>query len=299
MTAAATRFVRLFAEGRDSVAVLSYGNTVQRPLPMTDHFLLEGPERISKLTCHDTTNTGEALEIAREELMSHRDPEAIEAVILFTDGQSNVLGANWPVKARGCTGGVGACTEPATVCQEGQSGQVPALLIPMSGRPVFEPIDTVEADERKWYSKQSGKSCFGAGALPNFAYMPEQDLHGVAFTGSHPLDRIAEGPYAGRIRLDSQKNLENAVSNQIENVTRQLRSAPNPALLYIVGFTPPAGAPGFPARDYLYQLTNDARGSTYNPKEPAGLTVVTDAPEGFYPSLQRIRENILEHATVR
>jgi hypothetical protein len=172
------RFSRLFAAGRDSVGIIAYGLAVEPTLPLTDRFQTEAPDRISKLQCFGATNTGEALEAAQKELAEHEDPEAINAVILFTDGVPNVLTANWPVKApmKGCRGQIGFCNQPPEICDEGAGGTLAGTLMPTYGEGHFEPPGLSEAEElnQERAKNRSINSCFGANAAENLAYIPEQ-----------------------------------------------------------------------------------------------------------------------------
>lgn len=97
LKASAIRFVDLFVEGRDSIAIIDFGLSVDIMLPMTERFQATAQQRISGMPCIGATNTGAALEAAYAELAKHEDPDAVNAAVLFTDDVPNVLSANWPV----------------------------------------------------------------------------------------------------------------------------------------------------------------------------------------------------------
>ncbi len=286
MKASATGFSRLFVDGRDWLSVISYAVTVQTVLPLTDQFRAEAPDRIAAIGCFGETNTGEALEIAQQELDRHPDPQAINAVILFTDGLPNVLTAKWPV------------TGPRQ-CAETKNGEVAASLRIESG--MFVQAGSSEKEERLYnMPRASPTSCFGDRRMIGFQSIPEIDLHGIPLTGSRALLRFPDGPFAGKIRLDSRSNRENATANQVENAARRLRTDPShPAFVYVIAFddSPDAdmAGPGGP----LKNLVNESSSPSFQQNQPAGSVIVAKGPEEFWPAFQRIRKEIISHAVVQ
>ena len=282
MKAAAARFSQLFVEGRDSVSVISFGGGVHVLLPLTDQFLQDAPQSISTLQCNGVTNTGEALEIAQEELARHEDPDAMKTVVLFTDGQPTALVASLPVKP-------GQCLGPFL-------GELPVLIEASGLESRVYPPDPDENDEARPDAKVKRGSCLAQQNIYNFPYLPEQDLRGVSVVGSHPLQRFADGPYAGRIRFDVPGNVLNAVANEVENAVRRLHAAPNPILVYVIGFENRSQRP-IPL-DYLRLLANDPSSARFDPKKPAGMAILTHDPEAFFPAFQSVRQDLVKHAMV-
>jgi hypothetical protein len=139
-------------------------------------------------------------------------------------------------------------------------------------------------------------SCFGQNALASYAYLPDQDLHGIPFSGSKALQRYTTGPYSGKIRVDVMQNIMDAGDNQVDAAASQLRSGSlNPPAVYIVAF------PGeFTASlEDLHTLANDRMSPSFDSSHPAGLAIMTSSPEEFFPAVQRVREDIIRRATVK
>jgi hypothetical protein len=302
MRGAARRFSRLFTDQRDSIGVISYSENVQLLVPLTDHFQPDAADRISKITCQGSTNTAEALEVAHQELARLDDPEATNVLILFTDGGANALSANWQLKdpAEKSCGGRSCARPPACVAEVQQGGGVPAVLEPLYGGPGitdfrFAVHPALVPGPAAAHVRVT--SCADPMGVTPFAFIPEQDVWGTSVAGSHPLERFADGPYAGRIQL-SLANLPNAFANEMENVARALRSGP-PVYIYLIGFVPNKPASAMESLDYFMQLTNDPAGVRFDRDQPEGLTIVTENPEDFWPAFQRVREEIIKHATVK
>jgi len=255
--------------------VISYGSAAETTLPLTDQFQTDAPDRIAKIECVGATNTGDALEVAQRELAKHDDPEAINAVILFTDGIPNVLTANWPVKALASECRDGSrdrrppCGAQLGICGEGPS-RVLAGTLTEDG--FFVPPNLSQADElrRDYLKNRSANSCFGRYAITNLAYIPEQDWRGGSVTASRPVERYKAGLYAGKIRIDSRDTVRNAIANQVENAARRIRSGPpNPAFLYVVGFKNPTAPDAVESLGSLQSLANDPAASSFDARQPA------------------------------
>jgi von Willebrand factor type A domain len=293
-------------DGRDSIGAVTYGFTVELTLPLTDHFQPDAADRISKIKCGGSTNTAEALEVARQELLRANDPEAINVVILFTDGGSGTISANWTLRdpAERWCGQPGFCGTPPACRDLPRTDPIPAIGFPWFGmnttdirgiefiaHPAIGSAAATAADAK---TNQCIDTHLG-GPIP-FAFLPEKDIAGVPFTGSRPLERFTDGPYAGKIRLNLGKNVLNAGANQMDNVASLLHgSGP---YIYVIGFESRPGT-GMESLDYFKRLANDPSGASFDRDLPAGLTIATDNVEDFWPAFQRIRQEIIKQATVK
>ncbi len=265
---AAIRFSRMFVNERDSLGIVSFSDVAELSLPLMDHFEADASDRISHLRCDGNTNTGEALEMAQRELAQHADPEAINAVILFTDG----------------------------LCAEAQ-GETQLLAVLRTDDNSNFRFRSIDAPPKR---NGGNNSCFDPihQHLDSFAYIPDNDLNGVPLTGSHLLERSITGRNAGKIRIDSTGNISSVLANQVENAAEQLRSGPNPAFVYAIGVTYTTTPPHAPSTDLLGQLVNHPQSPSFNPREPSGLVIMTRGPDEFWPAFLRVRQDIVDRATI-
>ncbi len=117
--------------------------------------------------------------------------------------------------------------------------------------------------------------------------------------GSHALERYQAGPLAGKIRVDSPETILNAIANQVENEAQRLRTGtPKPALVYVVGFRNQVARDAITSLESLQVLANDPGGPSFQADQPAGLAILTYEPEEFWPAFQRVREDLVRHATL-
>ena len=89
-------------------------------MPLTDHFFMDAPNRISQIECFGSTNTGEALEMLnsssaprRSRSAQCRDPDH-ERAAASHDGRVADSGS----ASRQCSNPTDRCTAPPVVCTE-------------------------------------------------------------------------------------------------------------------------------------------------------------------------------------
>jgi hypothetical protein len=310
---AAIRFSRLFVEGRDSLGVVSFGINASLVLPLTDHFGNTIDASVAKIPCQGLgANLGAALDAAQKELVRHADPDAINAVVLITASQPDALSATWS----------SAKQPDGTYCAESNAGQVGAIVQDSYAGspdgpigPLFLPPDTADPHQsltseqlrERWrhLDEFDGRrtSCFGWGfyrAKSLYPTIPEHDLNGIALTGTYPLERFATGPYVSQIRMDIASNLRNAARNQTENLARAIRSGQNPIVLHAILLTPPLHT----LRTFLWSalfglLANTRKIESFDSSQPEGLVILVDGPKAVWPAFERVRQDLVERATVK
>jgi hypothetical protein len=306
--ASAVRFSRLLVEGRDSLSIISFSASAQIVLPLSDRYPIDLEDRLKKIPCGRLgNNTGAAMQLAYQQLKQNHDPDAIDVVILMTFSTPLHLTAAWPTNKQ----------PDGSACLESRDGRVTAIvwpryivteiyprreagpsLLPEDFPDPFPTDDLVRLDQPN--------SCFGTGlrrVQDAITSIPERDADGISLTGSFPLERWPTGPHADEIRIDKEDNLLNAAANQVENIAKEIRSQPESAFVYAIGAANPvrADAPRVYSAwpESLRRITNDPQGSSFKPDQPAGMAIMIDKAEAVWPAFERIRRDILDHATVK
>lgn len=92
---AATTFIEAFQDDLDQVAIIefNYNAEVLEPMQLIDKEELI--ETIDDLSTGGWTNIAEGIKLGRLELESTENPEAIKALVLFSDGAPNTLSPNF------------------------------------------------------------------------------------------------------------------------------------------------------------------------------------------------------------
>ncbi len=104
----AVSFVNKFANGRDNVALVTFATSSMTDFPMADNFQTAYPSVPSILgsvnctggTKHRTGTGGKRY----QQLVTLNQPNALNVVLLFTDGYPNTFTATYPIKgSSSCT----------------------------------------------------------------------------------------------------------------------------------------------------------------------------------------------------
>lgn len=89
MKAAAQSFTGMFAPGRDNVGLVTFSTDVQLNNVASTSFTSVNTN-IANITCQGSTNTTQALWTGYKELIRLNQPNALNVLLLFTDGQPTV-----------------------------------------------------------------------------------------------------------------------------------------------------------------------------------------------------------------
>jgi hypothetical protein len=124
----ATYFVNQFQSGRDRLGLVVFGGSAIVAYPPTDwnNTAPAGPDTafkdpdtasspniltsISNMAIGTNTGTADALMLAYKELLAANQPGALNAIVLFTDGQPNGITANFNNAATSAIKGTSGCT---------------------------------------------------------------------------------------------------------------------------------------------------------------------------------------------
>lgn len=101
MKDASTYFVNMFAEGRDRLGLITFGEAYYKGFAPSMNFKTGSsslPVRISQISCSGNTSTAMGLWQAYQEIVTISEPGALNLLVLFTDGYPNGVTADYPIK---------------------------------------------------------------------------------------------------------------------------------------------------------------------------------------------------------
>ncbi len=94
MKAAATKFLSVFAEGRDRIGLITFNMAANiAASPSTDFTTVRSS--LNSLSCNGGTGTPQAAILGYNELYKTGLPGALNVLLLFTDGEPNVVTIDW------------------------------------------------------------------------------------------------------------------------------------------------------------------------------------------------------------
>jgi Flp pilus assembly protein TadG len=324
MKAAAGGFVTKFANFRDRVALVTYGgdSRIDFPIQITPGNFLTGagriPDLISRINCVGATNTAQALWQGYEQLKLVNEPGALNAIILFTDGQPNTLtfdfsGANaLRTPARGYTGPkptsasasqITATSQTACATYTGKLGWVHPHS---SGRSIgiYNHVATaMPAPSAPLISSRSGCVFAMSGGTSyvygDVAFMPTHDIWGNAVRDDSykPLQFLTSGPDAGKIRINHAQTVEFAGINATNHAALRIRNNETaPGELNTVIYSIGLGGVGAAEDEMLNRVANTKDSPIFDPSKPEGLYVYAPSATQLNEAFARIAGEILRIA---
>ncbi len=120
LIAAAQNFVGQFSPGNDNVGLVTFASTTYLNYPASTNFSSASPNIVTMLgnvVCFGSTSTANGLWMGYQQLIALNETAALNAILLFTDGDPTAVTVNMPVaKTSGCSAGTAATgTSPSGV----------------------------------------------------------------------------------------------------------------------------------------------------------------------------------------
>ena len=100
MKTAASNFVSQFASGRDNVGLVTFAFSSYVNFPLANDFQTANPNvptLIGNIACSGSTSTAMGLWKGYQQLVALNQPNALNVILLFTDGQPTAVALNMPV----------------------------------------------------------------------------------------------------------------------------------------------------------------------------------------------------------
>jgi Mg-chelatase subunit ChlD len=307
LVASAENFVNDFVDGRDTLGLITFQATANNDYALNTYFKSSSPNlnsTLSQLVCTGYTTTAEALTMAYQKLNALNEPDALNVILLFTDGQPDSIVATFPVKTSADnndryqwynTSSL-ANPSPASGCAAGSSSNpyLSGVLIDADGAPdatgytaglypdtptaisysspYIAPATTISASGCAFVNTTSYPT-YTATVREDIAYLPASDNYGNLLTGYKTLQYYTAGPYSGYARVDTPESVMYAATNAANNAAYTARAAG--IVVYTIGL---GGTPEQQIdTDFLMRVANDPTSSSYNSNQPAGLFVYATA----------------------
>jgi len=278
---AATFFVNNFANGRDNVSLVTFASSSRPDFPMANNFLSASPSVpsiLSSLTCTGDTNTSQGLWEGYSQLVALNEPNALNVILLFTDGYPTAVTATYPIKpssscsdhtaktaVMGAGFNLGAPTTPVAI------GGLWNPLAPPQPLAVDDTIGPVGDYANCSYASNWSNSQWNVSN--DVTYIPSTDYYGNAMNTNYQPVTYYDGN--GDINMDPV-SMMNASWNAADNAGYRIRqgaSVPGvgAGLSGITVFTIGLGNAGGVPNDFLERVANDPRASNYDSTKPTGL----------------------------
>jgi Flp pilus assembly protein TadG len=319
MIAAAQNFVGQFSPGNDNVGIVTFASTTFVNFALATTFQSASPNAdtiLGDVTCAGSTSTAYALWTAYQQLVALNQPGALNAILLFTDGDPTGVYVNMPIKnASPCTAytsgnpsGPGGYTLPS-----GTHGYIPGLENEDTGNKFYgllAAVGTAGGNGQQIIPSgdnalaPNSNNCAYSGTnneevTTDFYGVPTKDVNG------NSLDTSYQGPVTKTgsfISMSNQSNsgwmclnaADSAATNIRNGVTDQ---SSGHSLSGVITFSIGLGNAATPPNaDFLERVANDPRSSIYDSTKPAGLYVYAATSADLQAAFAAVASEILRLA---
>jgi hypothetical protein len=300
VASASEQFINDFVESRDTVGLVTFQSTAKVDYAPRTTFKTQINTLLGQMQCTGYTTTAEALYMAYKQLQNLNQPNALNVIVMFTDGIPDSFVGTFQMKTyadtrydpfnystyeqvppTGCLPSdtlTGVVTDTLGVAgATGYTGGIyPDVSTAISYQsPYIVPASVITAPGCAFINN-SNYPTYTVTVREDIAYLPATDYYTNALTGYKPLDYYPAGsPYAGQPRIDTPNSVMNAAANAANNMANTIRNSGY--FIYTIGL----GGTQYQAidTDLLMRIANDPLlpASEYNSTQPTGHFVYTTA----------------------
>ncbi|HWY48556.1 MAG TPA: vWA domain-containing protein [Bryobacteraceae bacterium] len=295
---AAVSFVNKFANGRDNVALVTFATSSMPDFPIADNFQTASPSVptiLNSVNCTGGTNTGQGLWEGYQQLVTLNQPNALNVVLLFTDGYPNTFTATYPIKASS------SCTNknPKTgVLAAGYSNPLTQPTTPSAIFGIMNSLATMQpmaSDQTPGPPTAQGgdAGCSYASNLQSVAN-DIQSIPTLDFWGNNMNSGYQPVTMSGGTISVTPMSVQNAGWNAADNAALRIRQSttiPN-IRIFSIGLGNSGGVPA----DFLERVANDPRGSNFDSNYPAGTYVFAPQASDISDAFAQVASAILHLA---
>jgi Flp pilus assembly protein TadG len=295
LKAAAISFVNKFANGRDNVGLVTFASSSIPDFAIANDFQTAAnnvPSILNSLVCNGGTSSAMGLNLGYQQLVNLNQPNALNVLLFFTDGQPTAFTGTFPIQAGStCTtrtpktavltvGG----TTPWGLMNLTNPGQPLASDLPMLSNPAN--VSQGCAYAANWTANPS--SAFQVGN--DITNIPTTDIYGNNMTTGYQAVTTSGG-----YMVLNGTNIVNASINAADSQALKIRQSttiPN-IRVFSIGL---GNAPGGVPDDFLERVANDPRASNYNSTYPTGEYVFAPQSTDISNAFTQVASEILHLA---
>jgi Mg-chelatase subunit ChlD len=284
MVSSAQTFVNYFDESADKMALVTFQTTAGvdfptglPPLAPMSPLKTQIQSLLGKLVCGGNTGSAQALNLAYTTIKNLNEPDALNVIVFFTDGQPNGIAADFPILSNPSTKGTkdrygvnGAWSTLVDGVQSTCSSTLHGVIQQSSGAAptgitegVWSDAATAINDSSKTPTKPAGCSETKNDTSymrEDVAYIPNADFYGNSTTCPWPsADLFTKGPYGPPttyLRPDTPIAVTHASWAAAYDQAHKIRYDKNYSILiYSIGLGDSVTDPV--DQDFLRRISND------------------------------------------
>ena len=299
LKAAAVSFVNKFANGRDNVSLVTFATSSIPDFPINNDFQTASPSVptiLNSITCTGGTNTAQGLWQGYQQLVSLNQPNALNVVLLFTDGYPNTFTATFPIKnSSSCTNknpktGVFAAAYANPLTQPTNPSAIFGIMNYVAqAQPMASDLAIGPPGNTSGCSYASNWINSATSVGNDVQSIPTSDFWGNNMNTGYQTVTMN----SGNINVDPL-SVQNAGWNAADNAGLRIRqSATIPNIrVFSIGL---GNAGGIPA-DFLERVANDPRASNFDSSYPSGTYIFAPQASDISDAFAQVASAILHLA---
>lgn len=288
LKSAASWFVGQFASGRDKVGLEVFGGGSYVAYSPSVNFRTSSPSvstLVGRIVGGGATNTSQALWLAYQELRNLNEPGALNAILLFTDGQPTAFTGDFTIRSDS------TCYDKSVkrgfITYYSDSHQNPTSVAGL-----FKYLDTSITDTNTETQAAANSSGCHYAADPtqvnsDVASLPAQDIYGNGTNTGYQAVNLQGVRQTGNIDAASINAADSAASRLRANV------AFGP-VIYTIGLGGTSSHP--PQTAFMQRISNDPASLDFNSLQAPGLYVYCSDNSQLQPAFARIASELLRLA---
>ena len=292
---AAISFVNKFANGRDNVGLVTFASSSRFDFPIADNFQTAGtsvPTILNNLVCNGGTSSALGLYLGYQQLVTLNQPNALNIVLFFTDGQPTAFTAAFPIKnSSPCTNKTpNTANNPKVGVLTFGGANLWGLMDPNAGpQPLASDLPLLDTPHNTSQNcAYSGGNWGSVGT--DITNIPTTDAY-----GNNMVTGYQSVSTSGGYMVLNVTNVQNASVNAADSQALKIRQSttiPN-IRVFSIGL---GNAPGGVADDFLERVANDPRASNFDTNYPAGEYVFAPGASDISNAFAQVASEILHLA---
>ncbi len=292
LRSAAKSFVDSFVDGRDRLGLVTFGTSYRVDSPPSFNFKSGGVNvmtMIDSIVCIGGTNSAAAYWSAWQQLSAINEPNTLNVILFFTDGQPNTLHMN------------NLKVNPASTCvdKSDKNGVITPAGAQVWG--IFQAMEPNPPPARNpdWVLIPGSNGCkyasnFRDVKLDIISLAPagaanEKDAFGNSLTGYKPVNRTG-----GLIRIDEAATVTNAGTNAFDDAAQRVRTLSAASGLDVFTYCIALGGAPAPAENTLLKrVANTDTSPIYDSTKPMGLYILASNPDQLEQAFSQLASDIL------
>lgn len=311
----AASFVNRFSEGRDNVGLVTFATSSRDDFQLASNFQTATPnvvDIVNSVVCTGGTNSAQGLWQGYKQLVALNEPNALNAILFFTDGQPTAFSGQFKIKLLSTC--LDKATKTAVLTVAGNSTNIALVnygllkhLAP--AQPMASDLTIADNSGGCGYSLTWPTSATLVGN--DVQKLPVIDIHGnKLITGYQPVTGATPttGSTAG-LAWDTEStadlspaNIHAAAINAADDAGLRIRHGETVqelgrGLEGVVVFSIGLGnASGGIEQDFMRRVSNDVQASNYDAAKPTGMFLYAPQTSDLAQAFNRIASEILRLA---